>query len=58
MDRPDSVFDLIKPALMIGLMAFILGFAGLLALAWPGAGDPASAQTELAAAMEVAGPQT
>lgn len=54
MDHPDSPFDLIKPILLIGLMTFVLGFAGVLALAWPGSTDSVSAPTELAAAMEVA----
>lgn len=57
MAHPDSLFALIKPMLLIGLMTFVLGFAGVLAMAWPGADSP-SAQTELAAAMQIVGPQS
>ena len=55
MTHPDSRFDLFKPILLIGLMTFALGFAGVLALAWPGAASTATG-TELAAAMQVAAP--
>ncbi|HYD43882.1 MAG TPA: hypothetical protein VEA79_01310 [Phenylobacterium sp.] len=59
MSRPDPLFDLFKPVLWLVVASFLVGFAGVLALAGPGAiGSPAEA-TELAAALQAAdqGPQ-
>ncbi|MCC7267113.1 MAG: hypothetical protein IT546_07200 [Caulobacteraceae bacterium] len=56
MAHPDSLFDLFKPALWLVLASFLVGFAGMLALAGPPTMTASAERAELAAAMGVAGP--
>lgn len=59
MAHPDSLLNLFKPALWLVVASFLVGFAGVLALAGPGAISAPAGGAELAAALDAAahGPQ-
>lgn len=54
MAHPDSLFDLFKPVLWLVLASFLVGVAGVLALAGSGALEPSGGRAELAGAMAAA----
>ena len=52
MHHPDSLIDLFRPVLWLVMASFLIGFAGVLAMAGSGAIDDSAQQVELAAALQ------